>query len=787
MAFINKLLRNVSVLYATFFFLGFFSLVSQTMIIREFLVVVCGNEIILGILFFNWLVGIFAGALCGGPAADRGKHPKLLFVISILLMCLLLPLCITCIRLLYAISGTAAGTYIDFAKVFLFSGVFIIPLAFFIGFSFPLAAVVQSETKTGRIEKVRKISAIYICEAAGFFCGGIVYTFCLAGRFNSYFIAGSALLPLLFFSLVLLRRSRYYKTLSLTVILLILSSLILVPTVSKRIDHFTAAGRWRSVSSAPLLYAIESKYQHITAAKLSDQYILYLNNMYSDVFPEKDENMILAAHLFCQHPAPKRILIIGDALSGLAKFLSAYDVEKIVSVEIDPRVVETVLKFLPEEDKKVIRDQRFHIEIMDGRKYVKELAGQPPAFDIVFLNVPEPATLLLNRYYTKDFFIDLSKILPENGILALKITSSETYGKGLVSDYTASIYHTVAAVFPEIVVSPGTQNFIFASRNKASLADDPAILAQRYEKSGVKPQKLAKIFYSLYPEDRTGFIKDVLKNSRKVRINRDGHPSANFYYSKITGWYSGGSLAGILSFFEKLKLRFFLFILLILFVIRASYTYRKYKKSPHCDRGRQFPVSHTLLAVFCSGMAGLSLELVILYTFQNVFGYIYHITGFIIALFMSGLPAGAYLANLLIKGERFSRKGGIIKLMVALQISLSVLSLFVSQVGKLFNGALINEILIFSTTILIGFATGMMFPLALHVCLSRQTKTGAAAGIVNAFDHFGAAAGALFIGAIFLPLLGVFNVCLLTAFFLLCSSMLLAVDLFVLRSHDKVR
>lgn len=775
MAIANRLFKNFSILHMTYFCIGLFSLISQTMIIREFLVVVYGNEIILGVLFFNWLAGIFIGALSGGPAADKSKHPTLLFVISILVMCLLMPAAITCTRLLYAISSTAAGTYIGFFKVFLCSGIFIIPMAFFIGFSFPLAARVQLTGKADKTEKVQKISHIYIFEALGFLVGGIVYTFFLVGRFNPYFIASLAILPLLLFSAVILGQAKYYKTLILTLILLVLNAAALVPAVNGRAEDLTVKKRWRSVSPTRLLYSTDSKYQNIAVSGLFNQYNLYLNTMYAAVIPGDEENMILAAHLFCQHPAPKRILIIGDALTGLAKYLLAYKLEKIVSVEIDPLVVETILKFLPAEEKKVLQEKRFAVVIKDGRKYVKELSSKPTSFDIVFLNLPEPATLLLNRYYTMDFFLDLAKIVPEQGIIALKITSSENYSQGLVSDYTASLYHTVAAVFPETVVAPGTHNFIFATRKKNTLSANPEILAQRYEKSGAKPEKLGMIFHSLYPQDKTGIIKKALESSTKATINRDDHPNANFYFSKILGWYAGGKLTGILNFFEKISFKVLLSFLILLFLLRLIYICRKKKNTTRF---------HILLAVFCCGMAGLSLELVLLYTFQNIFGYIYHIIGFIIALFMFGLPLGALFANLLLNKKRLKAETGIIKLMILLQISLAVISLLPGQINKiLVNSSLVNQIFIFSLTVLIGFAVGMIFPLALNIYLSQKEKTGKAAGIVDAYDHLGAAVGALFMGTLFLPLLGVFNVCLLASLFLLASSLLLTAGTFAFCSR----
>lgn len=844
MVYENRLPGKFSALHAAYFFIGFFSLVSQTMIIREFLVVIYGNEIILGVLFFNWLMGIFAGSLCGAIAADKSKEPLLLFVISILVMCLLMPIAITCARLLYAVSGAAPGTYIGFFKVFLFSGIFVIPPVFCIGFSFPLAARLQVGDESGKIAvpvkngnpgrsagpsknadiakngKVQKISRIYIFEAAGFLCGGVVYTFLLVGRFNPYFIACLVSLLLLIPTVLMLKRSKYYKTLIPAFILLVLNFGVLISPLNGAIDRLTVKKRWQSVSQTPLLYSVDSKYQNIAAAGFFKRYGLYLNTMFAALIPEEEENKILAAHLFCQHPKAKRALIIGDALTGLAKYLSAYNPDKIVSVEIDPLVVKTILKFLPAEEKQVLQGNRFSIVIQDGRKYVKDLGSRPPSFDIVYLNTAEPATLLANRYYTRDFFLDLARVMPLDGVVALKITSSENYGRGLVGEYTAAIYHTVASVFPQIVVAPGTYNYIFASRKKGSLTHDPKILAQRYMKSGVKPGKFGLIFYSIYPEDKTKFIESVLADSPRRTINRDEQPRANFYFSKIIGWYAGGNLQGILDFLEKLEFKILFAFLLFLLLARLLYTYwKKAKSSARESVGGRILRFHILLGVFSCGAAGLAMELVIIYIFQSIFGYIYQVVGFIIALFMSGLPVGALFANFLLKRGRRPQPGRsrgiarattmkkkfvfsahlykvlikkkkykievrVIRSIIILQISLALLSLFISQAGKLFiNRTTVDQILLFLLTVLVGFVVGMLFPLALHIYLSLKEKTGKAAGLVNACDHLGAAGAALFMGALFLPLLGIFKVCLLTAVFLLASAILLSTDILARRQQ----
>jgi spermidine synthase len=785
--------RNWQILVlCTYFSLGAFALISQTMMLREFFVVVYGNELVFGVLLTNWLVGIFIGALTGGAVVEKSKDNLMLFVISILVMCVLLPVSITLTRLLYTISGTSAGTYIGFFKVFFYSSLFIIPVSFFIGFVFPIAAKVQAqhtahnlENEISNIVHVKGISNIYIFEAFGSLLSGVVYTFFLVGRCSAYLIGTLIILPLLICSGLILLKSRRYKTFSIVCILLIFNLVSFLPSMSGKFDTATVEKRWQSISTLPLVYTTDSKYQNIAMASLFDQYNLYLNSMLAAVFPNDEDNMLLAAHLVCQHPDPQRILIIGDAVSGLAKALLRFDVKEVISVEIDGKTIDSILKFLPQEDKSILTDNRFKIVIQDGRKYVKDLIRSngipdnslpPQVFDMVYVNVSEPSTLLLNRYYTREFFRDLSYVIKNSGVIALKITSSENYEKGFVSDYTASVYHTVRSVFPEVVVAPGHQNFIFASKESSSVSDNPELLAQRYTATGVQPEKLGFIFHSFYPQEKTRFIKRALQTSGKFRINTDETPIATVYFNKIIGWYIESIISGILGFFEAIKLKDVSVIIMVLFLARMIYLWgAKRKKSLHQHRFLKF---HTLLVVFSSGMAGLSLELVILYTFQNNFGNIYHLIGFIIAIFMFGLPLGAVTSNALLTRGKLSQQKQVIAFIIFIQVALVVISFLLPYMTKLFAKVIIlHQLVIFVETVLIGFAVGLVFPLSIHLYLGKQEKTGKTAGIVDAFDHMGAAVGAFFIGTLFLPVIGVAKVCSLVAFFPLVSAVLLFTDI----------
>lgn len=770
-----------------YFALGAFALIAQAILLREFFVVVFGNELVFGVLLSQWLVGIFLGAWMGGQRAEKSKQPVFLFSLFIFIVTLLLPISITGTRFLYQLSATPAGTYIDFFQVLLYSGLFIIPIGFCIGFVFPFAAKIQTNQESVR-GSVRPITDIYIFEALGSLVGGMIYTFFCVGKSNAYLIAASFSVPLVCCVLLVLKKYHFYKTAFIAFIFLLIHLGIGLPVFNRTLDQKTVASRWASVSSLPLVYSIDSRYQNIAISANFGQYYLYLNTKYTAVFPNADDNMILAMQLLCQHPNPQHILIIGDALCGLAKFMLAYPIQAITSVEIDPVVVQSILKFLPAEDK--LHDPRFKIVCQDGRNYVKNFlrssvqGNDVNRFDIIYLNVPEPSTLLLNRYYTRQFFTDLAQIVNPGGVIALRITGSESYEQGIIGAYSASVFHTLSTVFPYVVVTPGVDQYFFASQQRQSVSADPFILAQRYTHSGVKPQRLGNIFYSLYPTDKTQNLHQQLVNHPSSKINTDQMPITSLYFNKTTGWYNQHVLSRFFVFFET-----FPFVLLIsgcalIFILWHAYLF--FFRASEQRTVHPFKPIHVLFAVFSGGLAGLSLELVLLYTFQSNFGNIYYIIGFIIALFMFGLPVGAFAANRFIIEKQPGSPRAPMGWMITGLLVISLLSAFLPSLTQLFATYFIfQQVFIFLLTGIVGFAVGFLFPLAVFLYLGNSNKTAQAAGKINAADHIGAAMGAFFIGTLFLPLLGITQVCLLVAFFPFLAALCFIFDLVIVPRNIK--
>jgi spermidine synthase len=751
-----------------FFAAGFYALILQTTLLREFLVVVLGNEFVLGISLFNWLVGIFIGAVAGGTCADRIVRKWKILAVSLLLLVLLSPLSVTLIRLLYPLSGSPPGAYISFFQVIWLSALLIAPLSFFIGFTFPLAARFDSGSAMNPVKKTIFISRVYIFEAGGALLGGLLASFVLAGRFNSYIILSLASLPLLALLAIVSRLSGHQK-LFVTVCLLLGAELLwLTPLASTRFDRFMVERRWKGFSGSELVWNRDSRFQNLAIGKDREQLNLYANGQFSTSFPEDTDNLVLAAHLIVQHPDPKRILVIGEAISGLAEKLLQYDIREIKSLEIDRDLMAGIKKYLPARLESIFTDSRFSIRIEDGRKFAGGKNQENSGWDIVFVNVGEPSTLLLNRFYTREFFQDIASIESESGILCLRTTSSENYLSGIGSQYTASIYQTLRSVFPYLAVAPGDKNIFFAAKKAGVVSQSPRLLSERYIRSRARPEKLAKIFSSLYPREKTAFVNRALQSREATALNTDERPVSNFYFNKILGWASDSRTEGIFRFFEKITLFHLLICLSGLFVIRLAILVVKSARDfltrdkTESDRFYNQFLRKTassrfniLFAATAAGFSGLSMEMMVIYSFQHVFGYVYQLIGFIIALFMTGLPLGAHISNTMLMKKNFTGKK-MIGFLALTQVLFAALALYfpvlLKQVGGLDR---LGKGLMFLVMTITGALVGMVFPLALELIAKNHTrKMGRSAGIVDASDHLGASLGAIFCGGLLLPVLG---------------------------------
>lgn len=769
-------------LVITFLLIGFAAIIAQTICIREFLVVFSGNEICLGVIFAAWLIGITLGAAFCAGIIDRFRWNIEILAILLIAMCFILPLQIYFIRISRSFIDISTGQYIPFVSLLYMSLLTIAPFSFLVGVIFPVACKAYTEL---RGNPAVQIGWVYIFEALGSLIGGVIFTFLLVERFNAYQITMIVNIILLIVTFLVLGGSSYkpIKWILKTVCLVLLIGVIyLFSEQANNLNSHTVQKRWQTFNEKiQLIESIDSKYENLAIGKYQDQYTLYGNGHPVFSFPDDYTYAPQANFFLTEHPDPKNVLLIGGT-EGLIKEMLKHPIDRLDYVQLDPQAIKMVSKYLPETDREIIaknKGKRLFIHYQDGRYFVKHT---PEKYDLIIIAMPDPSTAMINRFYTVGFFRELKRILAGDGAVITRSTSAVNYFGDAVGNYVGSLYDTLREEFQYVLVTPGTEAYLLASNEPGVVTFDLDILDKRFRERNIQTDYFSSPAHYItqfqLQEWQINFTRDSLAQREYHYINTDLKPITYFFNLVLWDIISRpGGLAGERgkgSFFKTLSgLKYWNIIvfLLALLIIRIGYVgFTPQRRLAH----HRF---NSLFTMFAIGFAGLSLELVLMFSFQNIYGYIYQKIGLIIALFMLGLAIGGYIANKVI----MKRERNWVKTLIWIEGLIVGFALILPFFLRLMITVSVNPIVFMVSEYLFvlliaisGVITGLVYPVTNKLYLeSSSGRVGQTAGLVDSADHLGACLGAILTGIIFVPLFGIEQTCFFVAALNLFSLVLL--------------
>lgn len=658
--------------------IGAYATIGQVLIFRECMVVFYGNELCIGIIFGSWLFGVASGAYMGGRGSARlsgissiqakmanrsAKEAIFVFTCILAVMALLLPLQVFCIRTFRCAFSMPPGQLLPITSIVLSSAFIIIPFSFTIGFIFPFTCNIFTGLSK---ESATDIGNVYILEGLGSLLAGLIFTFILVSRvstFETISIFSTIVLIDLIFLLSHLRPSpsRMYLMVGCALLLASYLGLLLSQTMAN-IDRYLVKKRWTSTNpNIQFVESVDSKYENIVVGKQEAQYSVYGNGQYTFSFPDEYLYSQIAHLVMIQHPCPAQALLIGGGLVGLIREMLKHPVDELDYVELDPKLIQLTRKYLPLEDKEALSDKRVTIFNADGRYFIKHIGNKK--YDLIFANTPDPSTALLNRFYTREFFQEIKRRLNKGGIFVTKISSAVNYIGPDVGNYTGSVYHTIASAFPYVRVSPGQTNYFFAANEPDTVNFDISILAKRYKDRNIKSDYFSGFtFYTILQPEQVSFIEDRLKRETGFQLNTDQRPITYFFNLLLWDQFTGGKLVALFHSLGGVKLRYFLIPIFILLALRLIYVGLKARFSQAGQAtshsygltalNSQIVRFNSLISIITIGFAGIAIEIVLIYAFQNIYGYVYERIGLIVSLFMFGLASGGYIANKWIAGAR---------------------------------------------------------------------------------------------------------------------------------------
>lgn len=715
--------------------LGFVSLGFQMLLMRGFLLIFNGNELVIGMLLSTWMLFTGLGSLLGRfNRFTRLHHPGLMALLtltgiwpapSLFLLCYLKTVLIP------------AGSMADLYDVLTWGTIVQAPFCLTSGFLF---TALSAFPRSGRP------SASYAWESAGSISACLIVNFVFLWWFDLF--TGAVLLSATWFlmlSVALNIQKMWIRSAGLVVFAAVYILIIIQAGLARRTDTMLFPGQ-RMISDRM------TPYGRITVTQTGDQLNVYENGLllFSSGNTINSEEAVHPAMV--QHHNPSKILMISGGFSGSLSEVMKYHPDRIDYLELNPELIRIGARFTGQIKSDTVRAIK-----ADARRF---LLTTNERYHVVIVNLPAPATLQINRYYTTDFFEEIRNHLMPDGVIALFLPTSSDYVSPGAADLNSVIFRSLKSRFQNVLIVPLEKNVLLASDTTLTL-DIPG----RISELNIPTSWVNQYYLDISRlRERSEYLVENLHKSGK--LNRDFDPVAVRY--QLTWWldyFSFKPLAGILVF-------------TLLFILLA------------------FSQNRLSSGLFTGGFTLASIEVILILAYQVLFGYLFSMIGAIVLVFMTGLTLGSWLAPMIVRHyiKKFAgkevdigvgRSGMDISsdvfqkthriLYLRIQVLLALFSLLIPAFltfTRFISVSVTGSHLFMSLLCLFpAWLIGMEYHLA--VTISQKQITRAIAGTYSA-DLFGSAMGAFATGVILLPMAGVWVACIVLGILNLAGAMILS-------------
>jgi spermidine synthase len=697
---------------------------AQVLLIRQTLAISGGDETAFALTLALWLLTVAAGSALGAWALTRNENLHQWFGSGLVALAIAVPLAVLLLPLAASWFGWIPGMIPGVVEILPALVIALLPVGIIGGALFPIA----SRLLMG--ESSQPVTRAYYLEAIGAFIAGTGLSLLFLPHVGVLTLASLSTLPGFMVAFSILRPgSRIWLLIGAILWLALLFC-------TRPLESWLAT---RLHPNMEILEVRQTPYGILEITRRAGQITVYENGLplaSSDDPSASEERSHLTLAL---HPNPRRILWIGGSLGGaLPEVLRHPSIEKLDLVEINPALLEASRWF--NSDEAALRDPRVAFHWEDGRRFLSR--ASPRSYDLIALNLPGPRTARLAKYYTVEGFLLTRRSLTPGGILVFTVGSSEDYLGGDLATLLASLQGTLAQVFPQVVVLPGSNAIFVAGDSSARIAADPQIIITRLRNEGIQPRYWDE--YRL--EDRLSVsrrekIRRTLATLRDVPLNRDAAPISLYFNQVIWSRQSKGGWANVLKAIQRIFLPVGL-ALLTLTVLGAVFV------RILLQRREMIAAAWAIATV---GITSISLEILALAAYQVRFGSGYREVGLLLGLYMAGLAIGALIAM------RFHGHARRYLPIIQTHWILAAGSLIALMAWEsLWSGApVLYQGLFFLYLLVIGVLSGAHFPLALEFSGETLAKRG---GRFYALDLAGAAISAFITGLVALPLGGM-NAC----------------------------
>lgn len=723
----------------------------QVILFREQMVLLAGIEFILSLMLVFWLIGVSIGALIPTYLPfDRSNEWWL--ILSLSLHPLSLMPCTIGIRLMPVVLSVPPQNAFSPWQMLCVSSLTVTPASWLIGFTFPLLAEAFKKALPSD-SGASAVGRVFLFESLGSALAGILLILSIVPHWNPFQISFTSLALVLMGIVVLKPR----KAIFTAVFLFVLAAMIW--DYPSTLERWSANLRWEARHTGyRFVRALETPYQRLELGERDEQYTVFGNGSPLYSFPDEYTYTQWAFMSLSQYPIPTRILFVGNAGGEMYPSYAQHEPEDVAIVEMDAGVMR-------------FTEDRLRFNRMKSPTWIHtdaiRFAADPnwrSYFDLIAINQPDPANAVINRYYTREFFISLKKTLTNDGVIAMTMTGTPSYEKGDTGFLCGTLYWTLRDVFTYVLAVPGTQWWFFASSNRPLLSDIQTI-TERFNQLRPRISNFSPGIYSIYYDAvRIDKIERSFQSYRNLPRNSETRPLCYLYnllqWSKQYGYLkwlpveslavTGWKLAGLAAFATVV-----LFVSAFL-LVRIVFSRTNCSSAP-------------MIALFIAGFSSLAAETIILLFYQSRVGYLYQHIGLFFGIFMLGLALGvSFRQKTLIR--QFSDKPLFREICILVLIFL--FSPWVLSSNPLPDSFSIvwTQYLLWIWLLAVAFLMGRILFLVTKCMEGRGSGLSSLAGWIDACDCAGGALGALVTGTFLIPLIGLLN-----AFYILAGLNALSV------------
>jgi spermidine synthase len=309
--------------------------------------------------------------------------------------------------------------------------------------------------------------------------------------------------------------------------------------------------------------------------------------------------------------------------------------------------------------------------------------------------------------------------LNSKGVLSFSVEGYESYLSEPARLRVSSLNNTARSVFAHTLILPGRKIYFIASDAPLS-SDIPGLLIRE----GIKTDYIANYFAGDVSQGRIEALMRLM--DPRVPVNTDFRPflmrlAYEHWFAKYSS-YPFGFFAVLGAFF-------------ILYITRL--------------RLEEF-------VLFTTGCINMGSEILTIFLFQILFGFLYVKIGLIVTVYLAGLIPGVILGQRLKTGMRSCLFHTDCLMALLLLILLSLL--FLSPQG-------LSEAFFYAFAFLISMLCGVQFPLVAGASGGGNTVSARAFSV----DLVGAALGNVLLSALLIPFFGIIASCAALIVFKLAS------------------